>query len=134
MLARSVLGHHEAEARAAADGVRVPGLTSAEARVEIELKGMVHGLTRRIMIENAAITQMVIEQVEAAAKNINLAEVVRQEIKRAGETLRETVATLVRSEIRKRIENEVAEKLGDRPRQLASKLAERMWDALFKLA
>lgn len=128
MLARQVLG--AADYKRDAD---VPaGLTAAGVEVRIDMRGMVHGISRSIWMNSAAIAQRVEDQLREAATEASIDAVIAEAVQAELTHLRATIRERVRKVVEANVADAIERALGDGPRQMARTITNKLWRTLYK--
>lgn len=133
-LARQILGEEEFEQRRLrenAEGLNRAELADARLRVDVHLESMVRGITKQIWLDSAAVSRVVEERVRAAMDEHKLEEAIQRAVTAEVERARAEIRRRVEEKVKQMTEYAIEGAVGDGPRQLARKVASRVWASAF---
>lgn len=107
---------------------RHPPHELTDARVHVELRGMVHNLRKQIWIDHAAVAKAVGDKLEEAMSQESLEKIVAEEVAREVADIRRTIQQTIKKVITEQVSAEVRTQCGDFPQKLVAKLYRSMID------
>ena len=126
-LARHVLGMKDYES-----GAGVPA-EFGSAEIRMDLRAMVHGISRNIRLHNAALASQVETKLREAVTDEAISRAVAQAVAEEVQRVYRDISRIAREFIDRKVATAMEEALGDGPAKLAKKLTRKLWEQITKI-
>lgn len=84
-----------------------PAHISGRAEVHVELRGMVHGIRRQLLVDHARVALQIADEIERQTKEVDLDAIVRAAVAREVRSIRGKIDEIVHREIASAVEAQV---------------------------
>lgn len=109
---------------APASGIEQVG--TGEVRLDLEIRGIVHNLRRQIWVDQGAWTAKILAEIEHQAAALDVNKLITDRVKAELESCMRRIEEMTRESVADFVQAAVYDRIGDLPRQVAQKTAERL--------
>lgn len=109
---------------------QVPG-ELGEVSVNVDLRAMVHGISRRVWMSQAQIAAQVEDKLKATLTEFNIGKIVAEAVAHEVAIMERDIERRVHDTIKHMVANAITEAVGKGPEILAKRIAEKTWDKVY---